>query len=79
MATVQLAPGTTGTVVSYTVIYVPTPEFADLAPYALAVITTSVGERVLGRIEGWQQQELSIGAQVTFDRSDDRGPVFRLK
>ncbi|MCM8747974.1 OB-fold domain-containing protein [Thermomicrobiaceae bacterium CFH 74404] len=78
MATVQLAPGTPGTVVSYTVIYVPTPEFADLAPYALAVIETSDGERLLGRVEDWQERPLAVGARVIFERADERGPVFRL-
>lgn len=79
MAAVQLAPGTPGTVVSYTIIYVPTPEFADLAPYALAVIETTGGERLLGRVEGWQEQPLAVGARVTFARADERGPVFRLE
>uniref|UniRef100_A0A831THU2 ChsH2 C-terminal OB-fold domain-containing protein n=1 Tax=Thermorudis peleae TaxID=1382356 RepID=A0A831THU2_9BACT len=78
MAAVQLSPGIPGTVVSYTVIYVPTPEFADLAPYALAVIETSDGERLLGRVEGWQERPLAVGARVTFERADERGPVFRL-
>lgn len=78
MAAVQLAPGMPGTVVSYTVIYVPTPEFADLVPYALAVIETSDGERLLGRVEDWQEGPLMVGARVTFERADERGPVFRL-
>ncbi len=78
MATVPLAPGATGTVVSYTVIYIPTPEFADLAPYALAVIETGDGERLLGRVEGWQERPLSVGARVVFERADERGPLFRL-
>jgi uncharacterized OB-fold protein len=79
MATVPLAPGTPGTVVSYTVIHVATPEFADLAPYALAVVETTDGERLLGRIEGWQDRALSVGVRVTFERADERGPVFRLE
>lgn len=79
MPAVQLAPGTPGTVVSYTIIYVPTPEFADLAPYALAVIETTGGERLLGRVEGWQEQPLAVGARVTFERADERGPVFRVE
>lgn len=70
--------GTTGRIVSYTVIYVPTPEFAGEAPYGLAVIETTEGERLLARIAYATADALSVGAPVAFDHSDEHGAVFRL-
>lgn len=68
----------TGKIVSYTVIYVPTPEFAGEAPYGLAVIETSDGERILARLPGDDKDRLAVGASVVFDHADQHGPVFRV-
>lgn len=70
--------GTTGRIITYTVIYVPTPTFAGEAPYGLAVIETDAGERLLARIPGVGADDLAIGARVAYDRDDEHGAVFRL-
>jgi uncharacterized OB-fold protein len=71
--------GTSGTIVSFTVIYVPTPEFAGEAPYGLLVLDMSDGERLLARSPASDNENLAIGASVVFDHSDMHGPVFRLR
>lgn len=69
--------GTTGTIVSYTVINVATPEFADQAPYGLAIIQVNNG-RILARIKDGTAENLTMDAAVEYDHSDEHGPVFRL-
>jgi uncharacterized OB-fold protein len=70
--------GTNGTIVSFTVINVPTPEFAGQAPYGLAIIQINGGGRTLARIKDGSTESMSMGAAVEFDHEDDHGPVFRL-
>lgn len=67
-----------GTIISYSVIYVPTPEFAGEAPYGLAVIETSDGERLLSRLPASEIDKLAVGASVVYDRSDKHGPLFKV-
>ena len=66
-------------IVSYTIIHVATPVFADQTPYGLAVIETADGERQLVRLLDIDPESLSVGLQVVYDRSDDHGPIYRLK
>jgi uncharacterized OB-fold protein len=70
--------GTTGTIVSFTVINVPTPEFAGQAPYGLAIIQIEGGGRTLARIKNGTAESMTMDAPVEFDHEDDHGPVFRL-
>jgi len=70
--------GTTGTIITYTVIRIPTPTFADQAPYGLAVVQSDAGERLLVRIPGDGADGLAIGGRVAYDRDDEHGPVFKL-
>lgn len=67
-----------GKIISYSVIYVPTPEFAGEAPYGLAVIETSDGERILARLPASDKDKLAVGASVAYDHSDEHGAVFRV-
>lgn len=69
--------GTKGTIVSFTVINVATPEFADEAPYGLAIIQVNNG-RILARIKEGTAENMTMNADVVFDHNDDHGPVFRL-
>ena len=78
MAEAQTFADVTGKIISYTVIYVPTPEFAGEAPYGLAVIETSDGERLLARLPASDKEKLSIGASVVYDHGDDHGAVFTV-
>ncbi|HEX3721622.1 MAG TPA: OB-fold domain-containing protein [Nitrolancea sp.] len=71
--------GASGTIVSFTIINVPTPEFAGEAPYGLLVLDMSDGERLLARSPVSDNDNLAIGAQVVFDHSDAHGPVFRVQ
>jgi len=70
--------GVSGTIVTYSVIYVPTPEFAGEAPYVLAVLQLSDGARLLARLPFAGDVPLEIGASVAYDHTDQHGPVFRL-
>lgn len=78
MAEAATLAGTTGKIVSYSVIYVPTPEFAGEAPYGLAVVETADGERLLARLPASDNDNLAVGASVAYDHSDDHGAVFRV-
>jgi uncharacterized OB-fold protein len=79
MAEAQTFADMVGKIVTYSVIYVPTPEFAGEAPYGLAVIETGDGERLLARLPADDQDKLSVGANVIYDHSDQHGPVFRVR
>ena len=70
--------GTSGTIVTYSVIFVPTPEFSGEAPYGLVVLELSGGERLLARTSASDNDNLAIGAHVVYDHTDAHGPVFRL-
>lgn len=70
--------GTTGTIVSFTVINVATPEFADQAPYGLAIIQLKNKGRILARIKDGTAENMTMDAAVEYDHSDEHGPVFRL-
>jgi uncharacterized OB-fold protein len=75
---IAIRQGTTGTIVSFTVINVPTPEFAGQAPYGLAIIQIEGGGRTLARIKNGTAESMTMDAPVEFDHEDDHGPVFRL-
>lgn len=79
MSEVQTFADAAATIVSYSVIYVPTPEFAGEAPYGLAVIETLDGERLLARLPASDADKLAIGAAVIFDHTDEHGAVFRVQ
>lgn len=71
-------PTQAGTVVTYTIIYVPIPEFAGTAPYGLAVIETDDHKRGLVRVEADLDSGLAVGVRVVYDHDDDHGAVYRL-
>lgn len=70
--------GISGTIVTYSVIYVPTPEFAGEAPYVLSILQLSNDERLLARLPFVEDAPIEIGASVAYDHTDQHGPVFRL-
>lgn len=78
MSTATQPAAKAGTVVTYTIIYVPIPEFAGTAPYGLAVIETDDNERGLVRVEADADSGLAVGARVVYDHDDDHGSVYRL-
>jgi hypothetical protein len=54
----------TGTVVSYTVIRVPPPEFQGMAPYVIALIEMDEGCHLTGQIVDCAVDEVDIGMRV---------------
>lgn len=77
MMATSVGEGTTGTIVSFTVINVAAPEFADQAPYGLAIIQVN-GGRILARIKDGTAESMTMDAPVEYDHRDEHGPVFRL-
>jgi uncharacterized OB-fold protein len=78
MSITSIGEGTTGRIVTFTVINIATPEFAAQAPYGLAIIELSTGERMLARIKDGSTETMRIGATVVYDHGDEHGPVFRV-
>ena len=52
-----------GTVYTETVVYSPTPQFANDVPYQLAIVELASGRRLTGRIQG---ERAAIGERVEF-------------
>lgn len=63
----ELTLGRTGKVLTYTVIRVPPSSFADLAPYALAVIETAEGARLTAQLADCDLDEVRVGMEVRFE------------
>lgn len=60
----------TGAVVSYTEVARPPPEFADLAPFTVAIVELETGARLTGRLEAsYEETEIGMDVRVTV-----RGP-----
>jgi uncharacterized OB-fold protein len=60
----------TGTVVSYTEVARPPSEFADLAPFTVAIVELETGARLTGRLEAsYEETEIGMDVRVTV-----RGP-----
>jgi len=60
----------TGRVISYTELHRPAPEFADLAPFTLAVVEFETGARLTGRLEApYEETEMGMSVRLTV-----RGP-----
>jgi uncharacterized OB-fold protein len=71
---VQIEPGAEGVVYSETVVYAAPARFASEAPYQIAIIELSTGERVTSRIEG----RVQIGDRVAFTGTLEGVPRFAL-
>ena len=70
-----------GTVETYTVVHVPTPQLADDAPYVTAIARFGP-VRVTGFLRGVDLDEAAVGLEVTLDvgttrTKGDRGLVLR--
>ncbi len=63
-----------GTVYTETLVYSPTPQFADDVPYQLAIVELAAGRRLTGRIEG---ERAVIGDRVEFTEFRNEVPFFR--
>lgn len=56
-----------GTVVTYTIIQVPPTPYSDLAPYALAIVETPEGARLMTQIADCDPEDVKIGMKVEFE------------
>jgi len=66
------SPGS-GVVYTETMVYSPTPQFAEEVPYQLAIVSLE-GKRLTGRILG---ERASIGDRVDFVEFRNEVPYFR--
>lgn len=64
-----------GIVYTETVVFSPTPQFANDVPYQLAIIELENGRRLTGRIEG---ERAAIGDRVDFKESRDGVAYFGI-
>jgi hypothetical protein len=57
----------TGKVVTYTIIQVPPTPMSDLAPYALVIVDTPEGVRLMAQMSDCDPDEVTIGMEVEFE------------
>ena len=53
-----------GTLLSYTIIHVPPPEFKDETPYPVGIVELNEGFRLLSLIKGAILEEIKIGMKL---------------
>ncbi|MGI8744523.1 MAG: Zn-ribbon domain-containing OB-fold protein [Bryobacteraceae bacterium] len=63
-----------GIVYTETVVYSPTPQFADEVPYQLAIVELENGRRLTGRIHG---ERAAVGDPVNFVEFRAEVPYFQ--
>lgn len=56
--------GKEGVIVSYTLIRIPPEGFSAEAPYPVAVVSFSGGERITVQLVDWEEKDLAIGRRV---------------
>ena len=57
----------TGKIISYTIIRVPPSNFADQAPYAVAIVELDDGTRITAQIVDCALEEVTIGKKVKIE------------
>ncbi|HLG68861.1 MAG TPA: OB-fold domain-containing protein [Chloroflexota bacterium] len=67
-----------GTVLTYSIVYVPTTRFKDKAPYALAIVELAEGARLMAIVDGGTAENLAVDAQVRYTHRDEYGYHFAL-
>lgn len=56
--------GKTGTLVSWTVIWVPPGDFMDQAPYPVVLVALDDGERIAAQLVDYSEEQLKFGQKV---------------
>ena len=56
--------GKEGVIVTWTIIYVPPGGFSSYAPYPLAVVALTNGERIIAQMVDYAKEELHTGQKV---------------
>jgi uncharacterized OB-fold protein len=57
----------TGKILTYTIIRVPPHQFADQAPYAVAIVELGDGVKVMGQVADCDFDKIKIGMRVKFE------------
>ena len=57
----------TGKILTHTVIHTPPKAFADLAPFAVAIVEMDDGPRITTQVVDWSPAELAIGQRVKLE------------
>lgn len=66
-----------GRIYTYSIINVPTAEFAGKTPYAVLVVELEDGQRMLSRLENFtSEMKLEIGMKVVESGRDDSGNLL---
>ena len=56
-----------GTLVTFTVIYIPPKQFESMAPYAVGILKLEDGPKLLGMILGIETQKIKAGMELVID------------
>lgn len=67
-----------GTLLTYSIVYVPTTRFKSMAPYALAVVELDEGARLMAMVDGGTAENLAVDAPVKYSHRDEYGYHFEL-
>ena len=70
--------GISGTIYSFTTIYVAPIQFRDQVPYHVALVQLPQGIKVTARIEHAAGEKIHIGMPVSFTRRDQEGLWFQV-
>lgn len=57
----------TGKVVTYTIIEVPTTQFSDQAPYAIAITELTNGTRIMAQLVDCDVDQIKVGMEVRIE------------
>lgn len=56
--------GQTGTIISWTIVRVPTADFTDQAPFPVALIDLKDGRRIISQVVDCEIGEIAVGKKV---------------
>ena len=56
--------GSTGKIISWTIVRVPPADFMDQAPYPVALVELENGKRIAVQLVDWSEKHLSFGQKV---------------
>lgn len=67
-----------GKLLTYSIVYVPTTRFKDMAPYALAIVELDEGARLMAVIDAGTAENLSVNTRVQYTHHDHHGFHFAV-
>lgn len=75
---IEVPGGCSGTIYSFTTIYVAPTQLRDQAPYEIALVKLPQGVKVTARIERTPAEGIEIGMPVRFTKRDEQGLWFKV-